>query len=75
MDNVVNIGIYDCRGRLVKQLANNVYPGSEGVFIWDGITATRSKAPLGYYILLIELTRPDGIVRKIKKTVVLGGEL
>lgn len=74
-DYAVNIFIYDSRGRLVGQLANNVVFGSEGVFIWDGMTASRGKAPLGFYILLIELTRPDGIVRKIKRTVVLGGGL
>ena len=74
-DYAVNIVVYDSRGRMVRQLANNVLPGNEGVFTWDGMTAARSKAPLGFYILLVELTKPDGTVRKIKKTVVLGGKL
>ena len=74
-DYAVNISVYDSRGRLVRQLANNILTGSEGVFTWDGMNAARSKAPLGFYILLVELTRPDGTARKIKKTIVLGGKL
>jgi hypothetical protein len=72
-DYAVSIVAYDTRGRLVREIANNVLTGSEGVFIWDGMTDGRSKAPIGFYVLLIELTRPDGTVRKSKKTVVLGG--
>jgi hypothetical protein len=45
------------------------------MFIWDGMTDSRNKAPLGFYILLIEISRPDGMVRKIKKTAILGGKL
>jgi hypothetical protein len=71
----VNIVVYDARGRLVSQIANNVLFGSEGVFIWDGMTVAQRKATMGFYVLLVELTRPDGTVRKIKKTVVLGGKL
>ncbi len=74
-DCSVNIVVYDSRGRLIRQLANNVLIGSEGVFYWDGTTMARNKAPMGYYILLIELTRPDGTVKKIRKTAVLGGKL
>ena len=74
-DCAVNISIYDSGGRLARQLANHVLSGSEGIFIWDGMTDSRSKAPLGFYILLIEISRPDGMVRKIKKTAILGGKL
>jgi hypothetical protein len=74
-DYMVSIFVYDSRGRLARQLANNVLTGSEGVFTWDGMTDSRNKAPMGFYVLLIELTRPDGTVKKIKKTVVLGGML
>ena len=74
-DCAVNIVVYDARGRQVRQLANNVLLGSEGVFTWDGMTASRSKAPMGFYIVLIEFIRPDGKVRKIKKTAIIGGKL
>ena len=73
-DFAVNISVYDSRGRLIRIIANNVLTGSENVFVWDGMTNSRSKAPLGFYVLLIELTRPDGTVRKFKKTAILGGK-
>jgi hypothetical protein len=74
-DGTVNMEVFDSRGRKVRQIANNVLTGSEGIFTWDGMTETRSKAPLGIYVLLIELVRSDGVVRKIKRTVILGGKL
>jgi hypothetical protein len=74
-DYAANIEVYDSRGRLVRQLANNVLLGNEGIFIWDGMTVERKKASLGFYVLLIELTRPDGTVKRTKKTAILGGKL
>jgi len=74
-DVAVSIVVYDARGRFVQQIANNVLQGSEGVFIWDGITANRSKAPIGIYVMLIELIRMDGTVVKVKRTAILGGML
>ena len=74
-DNAVNIEIYDAQGRKVSQLANNVLLGSEGVFVWDGMTDEKRRAPVGFYIFLVEITRPDGSVRRVKKTAVLGGRL
>jgi len=74
-DLSVNITVFDATGRFIRQIANNVLAGSEGVFIWDGMTDSRRKASMGMYVLLIELTRPDGTVRKIKKIAILGGKL
>ena len=74
-DIEINIVIYDAKGRMVRQLVNNVLLGSEGVFFWDGMTSGRNKAPLGFYVILVELTRPDGKVKHIKKTAILGGKL
>jgi len=74
-DCSVNIRVFDFQGRLIRQLANNILSGSEGVFVWDGMTVSRNKAPIGYYVLLIEITRPDGTIRKIKKTAILAAKL
>jgi hypothetical protein len=74
-DYAVNISVYDNKGRLIRQIANNVLTGSESVFIWDGMTAARRKAPLGIYVLLIELVNPAGPVKKIKRTAILGGKM
>ena len=70
-----NIFVYDSRGRLIRQIANQMFIGNEGIFSWDGITETNQKAAIGIYVLLFEITRPNGDVKKVKKTTVLGGRL
>jgi hypothetical protein len=72
-DDAVGIDIYNSKGLLVNHLVNNMLLGREGVFIWDGMTEERNKAPVGIYILLIEIIRPDGTVKRFKRTTVLGG--
>ena len=74
-DCTVSIEIYDSKGRIINHLVNNVLTGSEGIFIWDGMTSNKNKAPLGFYVFLIEITRPDGTVKHFKRTAVLGGRL
>ena len=74
-DMAASIGIYDSKGRMINQLVNNVLLGTDETFTWDGMTADRTKAPIGFYILLIELTRTDGTVKRFKRTVVLGAKL
>ena len=73
-DMSVSMTIYDGRGRLVRILVNNLFAGNENIFIWDGITETGSKAPIGFYILLAELTRAGGQVERQKKVFVLAGK-
>jgi len=70
----VTIVIYDSGGRRVRLLANNVFTGSEGVFIWDGMTDAGTRARIGFYVILVELVWPDGTVRRVKRTVVAGGK-
>lgn len=69
----VNMSVYDARGRDVRQLANNVLAGSEAFFVWDGMTSSGSKAPIGIYVIVIELIVPDGTVTRAKRTAILGG--
>lgn len=71
----LNIRIYDDRGRMVRQLANQVYTGHEGIFFWDGFDSARQKATIGIYILVAEMIWPEGRTKKIRKTTVLGGRL
>ena len=73
--NMVNITIFDSRGRLVRNLVNNGMPGTEGVFTWDGISDDNQKAPIGMYIVFIEIFDLEGGNKKYKKTAVVGGKL
>ncbi len=66
-----NIIIYDIEGRLVKKLIINELLSKEGQYKWDGETDEKLVAPVGTYIIYIELIDPDGGVKKFKKLCVL----
>ena len=67
------ITVYDALGRLTRHLVRNETLPTTGFVQWDGIDDRGRKAAVGYYILLVELFRPNGGERReFKKTVVLG---
>ena len=68
---LANIFIYDMEGKLVKRLAINELLSKEGQIKWDGETEEKLVAPVGTYIIYIELIDPDGGVKKFKKLCVL----
>jgi hypothetical protein len=70
---VVNISVYSPTGRLVRQLVRNELISMEDTFSWDGITDQAMKAPIGIYIIRIDLFTPDGAVKHFTKPTVLGG--
>jgi hypothetical protein len=72
---IVTLNIYDAKGRLIKNLANNNAVGASGNFIWDGINDNNSKAAIGAYVLIFEAFTEKGDTEKFKKTFVLGGRL
>jgi hypothetical protein len=65
------VSIFDVRGRLVKKWMDNEPLATEGDLKWDGDTDENIKAPIGIYIVLIELILPTGAVQIFKKTVSL----
>jgi hypothetical protein len=69
------VTIYDATGRLVRNLVNNELCGTSGAFSWDGITNDRLKAPIGRYIVFVEIFDMQGNVKRYKKATVLGGKL
>ena len=66
-----NISIFDMEGKLVKTLIINELLSTEGQFKWDGETDEKLVAPVGTYIIYIEMIDPDGGIKKIKKLCVL----
>lgn len=72
---VLNLRIFDTRGRLVNHLINNELLASSGTFKWDGATNEGSKARLGIYVLWLELFRTDGVIERTQKTCVVAGRL
>ncbi|HSV88758.1 MAG TPA: gliding motility-associated C-terminal domain-containing protein [Bacteroidales bacterium] len=72
---VATVRIFDSRGRLIRNLIRAELLAVNGSFTWDGITEERLKAPIGVYILHIEITDLAGNVKQFRKTAVLGGRL
>lgn len=68
---VANIKIYDSRGRLIRYLANNQLLGIEGTTTWDGLDENNQKAPVGIYVVFIEIFDLEGNVKQYKKSVVV----
>lgn len=72
---VASITIYDANGRTIRRLVQNQLLGTEGTYSWNGITDSNEKAPIGYYVVFIELFDLKGNLKQYKKTTVLGGRL
>jgi hypothetical protein len=71
-----SVTVYDAQGRLTRRLVRNETLPTTGFFQWDGLTDSRRKAPIGYYVLLVELYKPNGGQKKeYKQTVVVGARL
>jgi hypothetical protein len=68
-----NVSVYNSHGRLVRQLIRNELVSSDGTCSWDGITDENMKAPVGIYIVRVDLFTPDGVVKHFMKPTVLGG--
>ena len=68
-----SVTVYDAVGRLTRRLVRNESLATTGFIQWDGLTDNQHKAPVGYYVLHIELYKPGGGPKKeYKKTVVVG---
>jgi len=70
-----NAMVYDSRGRQVRKLAASELLGTSGSFTWDGVNDKHEKAPIGIYIVFVEVFRLDGTVKSFKKTCVLATKL
>ncbi len=56
----LRIMVMDTQGRLVKNLQNNVLMGTESVtYFWDGTDRLNRRAPVGMYVVLVEVVRTD----------------
>lgn len=59
--------IFDDFGREVKVLFSNELMGTTGFFTWVGVNTAQAKAPIGIYVLVIEVFSVDGAVILAKK--------
>ncbi|HET9503576.1 MAG TPA: lamin tail domain-containing protein [Hymenobacter sp.] len=71
-----SVTVYDALGQLTRRLLRNESLPTTGFVRWDGTDERGRKAPVGYYLLHIEVFRPSGGERReYKKTVVVGARL
>ena len=69
---VLNITIYDAKGREIKRLVKSELMARDGFFQWDGLDEQGRKVAVGYYVLFIEMFNLKGQVKTYKETVVVG---
>lgn len=72
---VANIYIYDSKGRQVRYLIRNQQLQQEGTVSWNGINDDNEKAPIGIYVVYIELFNLSGKLNKYKLSCTLAGKL
>lgn len=72
---LLNSKIFNRTGVLVKQLINNESLNNQGQVTWDGQTDNNTKAPVGIYILVWQITDSNGQTKITKKTFSIGAKL
>lgn len=70
-----NVYIYDSKGRQVRYLVRNEQLPQDGVFTWNGVNDDNEKAPIGIYIVYVELFNLSGNVNTYKLVCTLAGKL
>ena len=75
LDNVVDIEVYDNRGRLIRELKDNYFIGESALLTWDGTNEEGEKAAIGTYVILVSVLGADGSQQEYKEVCVLGGQL
>jgi hypothetical protein len=72
---LATIRVFDSKGIEVKSILKNELLSQEGILKWEGNTDNGSIAPLGIYILIFEITHPEGTSKRFQKTCVLAKPL
>ena len=74
--SLVNIKIFDVRGRLIRRLANSEPSASRGNLVWDGLDDEKRRARVGIYIVFLEaIDDRGGVLETAKGVVVLAARL
>jgi hypothetical protein len=71
---IMNLKIYDSKGRQVRKLSNNELCGPHGDVVWDGRNDEGRTARIGIYIALLEAINEQGVL-SAKTVIVLAGRL
>lgn len=72
---MANIDIYNFSGKLVKKLYRNQSLATKGRIVWDGVSDTGQRLPIGIYIAVIEIYHPAGAQKVYRMSFVLAAAL
>jgi hypothetical protein len=70
-----NVYIYDSKGRQVRYLIKNEQLSQDGTLSWNGMNDENEKAPIGIYVVYVELFNLSGKVNTYKLSCTLAGKL
>ena len=64
------ISIFDTQGRLIKLLQPNILLSPEsGTFFWDGTDSKNTRADIGMYVVVLEVTNQSNGSRQLYRRV------
>lgn len=72
---MATIRIFNRAGICIRTLVRGHLLATQGAYRWDGLDDHGRMAPIGPYLVLVEVFDLDGNVQQIKLSVVLGGKL
>lgn len=72
-DNILDIEIFDNRGRLIRELKDNYFISNQATITWDGINDDGEKASIGTHVILVSIVDAEGNQTQYKLVVVLAG--
>ncbi len=70
-----HVTIFDGAGRSVRRLVKSELLSQSGIISWDGLTDDRHKAPVGIYIIYIEVFDLEGTIHQFRKVCVVSARL
>ena len=68
---VATVWIFDSKGRIVNQMAENLLLSTEGTIVWDGLYADNRLAAAGTYLVFFKVFDLNGNINVYKETVIL----
>lgn len=72
----IRIRIYDSKGRIVRNLANNLSSGSSGEIMFNGLDDQKNPLKIGIYVVLFEAVNTrNSVVESLKDVVVVARKL
>lgn len=67
----MNVYIFNVAGQLVRHLVKGELIATEGTAIWNGLDDRGNHVPLGVYVVITEVFRLDGSVKKFKNAAIV----